>query len=786
MVGLYFRLVTSILAVFILSSCTGDYSFKSIASKTTKVTRENVLPGTGSIDINAGADITNSLQLIVNIEASELKQVYITEDSTCNAGGQWQNISAQIPWTSTNRNSEIILYAKFSNGDLVTDCVSDSIMHDDIAPVLSFQQVPPVLSTSETQNFLVSAFEAGSGLKELLCQLDNEAAMQCELAIVLNSLTSSTHKLKVVASDKAGNVSLPIDHTWTIDNVKPVVQIFKTPEAITSSTTAIFTFDGQDIGSGIEKFECKLDSAEYTQCTTPITYSNLLDGSHTFYVRATDKAGLVSDEKSYTWIIDTKLPEIRFTLLPEALSNKTSGSIAYIATDSNGIKEYKCALNSNVYSNCSTSFELKNLKDGTYTFKVYATDNTGMNSMVITYTWKVDATGPVVRIVSAPQTPSMDLNANIAFIAEDINGIGRVECSLNSASFTSCTSPIAYNNLEVGPQNFKVRAYDLLGNLGNTASHNWNIVNRKMTEDFEFNEYSNQLDILIVLDNSESMINENDEVYRQMASFLPMLKDVDYQISMITTDSTGSRHGEDGKLVEMRYAGHKAKILTPNTERKEDILANTMIVNYQPCGSIVNRMQAPLRCGSNFEEPIHNTMKAIHRPENSALFRDGAHLASVIISDQDEAQRTGEDAYLNQPESLISLVKEKWQGKKSYSAHAMINHTGDRSCFFRSGGRYGEKIQKLAELSGGSVGSLCDMDYSKSLKSLLNFVGKETGIRTLACEPLDINQDGIGDVQIDIVPKVNYEPTYKLEGKKLTLNQIPPKGSKLKVSYRCL
>ena len=38
-------------------------------------------------------------------------------------------------------------------------------------------------------------------------------------------------------------------------------------------------------------FECALDSASYAPCTSPLTYTNLLDGMHAFHVRGTDRAG---------------------------------------------------------------------------------------------------------------------------------------------------------------------------------------------------------------------------------------------------------------------------------------------------------------------------------------------------------------------------------------------------------------------------------------------------------------------------------------------------------------
>src|SRR5204863_411697 len=115
-----------------------------------------------------------------------------------------------------------------------------------------------------------------------------------------------------VATDKAGNVELPptppgtADSTTLVDTTSPDTSITSHPSNPSSSGSASFSFDGTDAGSGVDHFECKLDGAAFASCTSGINYTSLGDGSHTFQVRAIDKAGNADpDPASFTWVVDT-------------------------------------------------------------------------------------------------------------------------------------------------------------------------------------------------------------------------------------------------------------------------------------------------------------------------------------------------------------------------------------------------------------------------------------------------------------------------------------------------
>lgn len=90
------------------------------------------------------------------------------------------------------------------------------------------------------------------------------------------------------------------------DATPPETMIDSGPSGTVSLTSATFSFSATEAGSS---FECRLDGAAFTPCTSPTSYSGLADGSHTFGVRATDPAGNTDPTPaSRTWTIDTTEP----------------------------------------------------------------------------------------------------------------------------------------------------------------------------------------------------------------------------------------------------------------------------------------------------------------------------------------------------------------------------------------------------------------------------------------------------------------------------------------------
>ena len=163
---------------------------------------------------------------------------------------------------------------------------------DTTAPDTTIDSGPSGTITVAGATFTFSSSEAGATFE---CRLDGAAYSACPSPKSYTNLSNGSHTFEVRAKDGAGNVdATPASRTFTVDvppppqdTTPPETTIDSGPSGTIKQNSATFTFSSSEAGS---TFECKLDSASFSACSTPKKYTGLANGSHTFSVRATDAA----------------------------------------------------------------------------------------------------------------------------------------------------------------------------------------------------------------------------------------------------------------------------------------------------------------------------------------------------------------------------------------------------------------------------------------------------------------------------------------------------------------
>jgi hypothetical protein len=171
----------------------------------------------------------------------------------------------------------------------------------------------PSASTAATFSFAGSDNQTETSGLEFECRLGNQDEadfVACLSPQSYTDLSLGTYTFEVRAVDLAGNNDpTPAMYVWTVeeppppaDTTPPETTIFSGPDTVTTDTSATFILSADEPDPA---FECSLDGAAFTGCISPVEYTGLAVGGHTFLVRASDAAGNTdASPASYTWTVE--------------------------------------------------------------------------------------------------------------------------------------------------------------------------------------------------------------------------------------------------------------------------------------------------------------------------------------------------------------------------------------------------------------------------------------------------------------------------------------------------
>ncbi len=342
----------------------------------------------------------------------------------------------------------------------------------------------------------------GKVVKKVECQLDAGSWDSCTTNLTqhLTGLTPGDHVFHVRGkaddddhdSGVGHDWAFSLDLLWGVDNLPPTID---TVDATPSDTSVVVSFTGHDNpgGSGLLKFECKLNTGSYTtwtDCSSPVTYGGLTAGTnYTFTVRAQDVAGNYSSTAGFDKTFTTTSPPpgggggLTACLInphPNAITNLRTQALAYTCP-STGIVGLEC-MKDTFWAPCasSTSATMSGLDDGLHVFAVRYRDTGGDAGGTDVVAWVVDATPPTINITGQDVST---LSPSFSFVGSD-TGVGidpaSYLCRLEDggtvvADWTSCSSPKAYTSGIVAGDNytFKVKVSDLAGNTSAPATYSW-------------------------------------------------------------------------------------------------------------------------------------------------------------------------------------------------------------------------------------------------------------------------------------------------------------------------
>ena len=250
-------------------------------------------------------------------------------------------------------------------------------------------------------------------------------------------------------------------------------------------------------------------------------------------------------------------------------------------------------------------------------------------------------------------------------------------------------------------------------------------------ENFVLNEQKSAVDILIVVDTSQSMYHHLNRLGQSLSDLLSVISNYDWQIGFTSVDHGDhkepsliqqnwkdyvlSPRGRFGSLMNLENGKNllKDKILRPQTFNYEDVFFHTL--SHSP----EKNCNRPPYCHSRIEQPLRSLKASIERAhlDNSSFFRPNADVVTLIITNEEERAEDRDRA--TTAKDVVKAFDKTFNkfNKKLISFNILVL---DEACKKKESKKsdvisIAHSISHLAKLTGGSNISICSEDYGQAL-----------------------------------------------------------------------
>lgn len=606
------------------------------------------------------------------------------------------------------------------------------------------------------------------------------------------SIVSGTNTLTIRAIDSSGNFrDESVNFSVGADTLPPSLSV----QAAASNTyytkdVQQYTIKASDLGSGLASVICVLTSPSGAK-TTPACFNNPVNGSQTIslsslvagnYILTVTATDNETSNPNKT-VVSVTIP-MKEDKTPPTIVLSKNASNSYLANEVQKvgfqISDSESGLNlttlvckiAGVVTPCTVDskgigeISFSKSTGGSYPVSVEVKDlygNPGSNSVTLDII--KDNNAPVITITENYSNPSVPVTGNTLKFDFTIKKEGNltpitsVVCKNDLGVAVTCTTAadnksgsfsVTFNT--AGQRNVSVTATD---GAGNVSTKTYTVVIRSLnTKTTNLTVTSaKKLDVIIVIDNSGSMSEEQRNMATRISSFVDKLSGTDWRAAVITTDVNSTTTQGRFRLM----SGTSKYFITASDANAQTILGNTVQ------GAGIN--------GSATEQGIAASYYSIVNKDvapNAGFFRADAGLSIIVISDENEsASQTA-----NSGDNLIATIKNAWS-TKPFKFHSIVG-TGT-GC---AGSYLGSKYIELSNKTGGEVACVAQADYSSTLAKIGVSTSSLVKSVSLECSPLNN--------KITVYNGSTLISTgYSVVGTMVTFDNALPDGS-YKIDYSCI
>ncbi|XXF75873.1 choice-of-anchor D domain-containing protein [Myxococcaceae bacterium GXIMD 01537] len=260
--------------------------------------------------------------------------------------------------------------------------------------------------------------------------------------------------------------------------------------------------------------------------------------------------------------------------------------------------------------------------------------------------------------------------------------------------------------------------------LPDGARYTTGLVGRGVTKAEQTDRFIQQseakVDVLFVVDNSGSMMEEQQSLGQNFQAFMStaVAASVDYHIGVTTTGIEpspggwsvcpgGTEGGEAGRLFPANSSS--PRVITPTTPNPAGVFANNTRVGV--CHWNEQGLEASYRALS---DPLLNNADDPSTPlandGNGGFLRDEAKLAIIYLSDEEDFSSRAVDFY------KTHFLALKGNDASKLSISAIVGPSNLATCPTASSA--GNRYIQLAQATGGVVESICTPNWADALRNL--------------------------------------------------------------------
>lgn len=279
--------------------------------------------------------------------------------------------------------------------------------------------------------------------------------------------------------------------------------------------------------------------------------------------------------------------------------------------------------------------------------------------------------------------------------------------------------------------------------------------------------YNNKVDVLWIVDDSESMELHQNAIAQQFGSFVDVLtqNSMDFNIAITTTDMSGS--GEKGGFVG------SPKVLNSLLPEVKDVFFNSVRVGIS--GSPLSRGLEAMKAA------LSPTLLA---GGNRGFLRPDARLVIIFVSDDDDHSAGTAASYA----SFLDQVRPEFAFK---ARGWMVNFIGVTTlgggCLTGTSrfGYPGERYMELAKNSFGIAESICSADMASALRNIRSRIVGMITEYVLERSPIDgtlfVYVDGV-QIPADSVNGYSYNTETRVV--RFNGKAVPGPDSAVKIEYQ--